>query len=63
MSEDDGDNKGGNKTMKGGNVPTTGTAHLTELAADVSTPPPIFPTQNPISLKSACLQTMVGCAL
>ena len=63
VSGDDGDNKGGNKTMKGGNIPTTGTAHLKELAAEVSTPPPTFPTQTPISLKSACLQTMVGCAL
>ena len=63
LCEDDSGRKGENRTMKGGNVPTTSTTQSTELATDEPDPTSTFPTQNPITLKSACLQTMVGSAL
>ena len=63
VCEDDSASKGGNETTKGGNASTVDTTirdTLSPQEADITPTPLIY---NQTSLKTACLQILVGSAL
>ena len=63
VSEDNSGSKGGNENMKGGNVPTIDKTSSNEPSSQETEITTVSPVHNPTSLKSACLQIMVGSAL
>ena len=63
VCEDVSASKGGNESMKGGNGPTIDTTIRDTLSPQEADITPTLHVYNPTSLKTTCLQILVGSAL